>query len=87
MTNIQLYLAIGIPVFVILCSLVIGILQLNRVAAQLNGRLTSLESNINTRFSTLDNRINTFESDIKTLVKVTSDFDVRVARLEERLAR
>lgn len=87
MTNVQLYFAIGIPTFTVLCSLMIGIFQLNHVVTQLNARFTSLESNMNTRFSTLDNRMNMFESDIKTLVKVTNDFDVRLARLEERLAR
>lgn len=87
MTNVQLYFAIGIPTFAVLCSLMVGIFQLNHVVTQLNARFTSLESNMNTRFSTLDNRMNMFESDIKTLVKVTNDFDVRLARLEERLVR
>lgn len=98
MTNVQLYFAIGIPTFTVLCSLMIGIFQLNHVVTQLNARFTSLESNMNarsnslesnmnSRFAGLESKMNMLEGDIRTLVKVTNEFDVRLARLEERLAR
>jgi hypothetical protein len=86
-TNVQLYFAIGIPTFTILCSLMIGIFQLNHVMTQLNARFTSLENTMNTRFSSLESRMNLFDSDLKMLVRATNDLDVRLARLEERLAR
>ena len=87
MNNVQLYFAIGIPTFTVLCSLMIGIIQLSHVMTQLNARFTSLGNDMNTRFSSSENRVNMFESDIKALVKVTNEFNVRLARLEERLAR
>ena len=87
MTNVQLYFAIGVPTFTVLCSLMIGIFQLNSVVGQLNARFTALESNMNTRFTSLETRMGIFENDIKTLVKVSNDLDVRLARLEERTAR
>lgn len=43
MTNIQIYFAIGVPTFVILCSLIIGIFQLNHAVDQINLRFTSME--------------------------------------------
>jgi hypothetical protein len=87
MNNMQLYFAIGIPTFTVLCSLMIGIFQLNQVMTQLNARFTSLESNINTRFASLEGRMNLFDSDVKMLVRSSNDLDVRLGRLEERLAR
>jgi hypothetical protein len=87
MNNVQLYFAIGIPTFSILVGIVIGIFQSNHVLNQLNLRFTSLESNIHGRFTILEGRINLLESDIKTIVRVTNELDVRLARLEERTAR
>ncbi len=76
MTNVQLYLAIGVPTFTVLLGIVIGLIQSNHVLNQLNLRFTSLEG-----------RINLFDQDMKTLVRVSNDLDIRLARLEERLAR
>jgi hypothetical protein len=87
MTNVQLYFAIGVPTFTVLIGIMIGIFQLNHVLNQINLRFTSLETTMNTRFSTLEGRMNLFDQDMKTLVRVTNELDVRLARLEERLAR
>jgi hypothetical protein len=87
MTNVQLYFAIGVPTFTVLIGIMIGVFQLNHVLNQINLRFTSLETTMNTRFSTLEGRMNLFDQDMKTLVRVTNELDVRLARLEERLAR
>jgi len=86
MNNVQLYFAIGIPTFSVLCALVIGLFQLNHVVGQINARFTSLENVMTSLFSALEGRINLFEGDIKMLVRATNELDVRLARLEERLA-
>jgi len=83
MNNVQLYFAIGIPTFTVLLGIVIGLFQSNHVLNQLNLRFTSLES----RFTSLEGRIQLLDSDMKTLVRASNDLDVRLARLEERLAR
>jgi len=87
MTNVQLYFAIGIPTFTVLVSLVIGIYQLNHVVNQMNLRFTSLENRMNSLESWLDSRMAVIEADIKTIVRIFGDLDVRLARLEERTAR
>jgi len=87
MTNIQLYFAIGVPTFTVLLGIVIGLFQSNHVLNQLNMRFTSLETTMNSWFSSLEGRMNLFDQDMKTLVRVSNDLDVRLARLEERLAR
>jgi hypothetical protein len=76
MNNVQLYFAIGIPTFTVLVGIVIGLFQSNHVLNQLNLQFTSLEG-----------RMQLLDSDIKTLVRASNDLDVRLARLEERLAR
>jgi Flp pilus assembly protein TadG len=98
MTNVQLYFAIGVPTFAVLVGIVIGFFQsnhavnqnaqaLNQALSQLNLRFTSLENTMNTRFSILEGRFNLMDSDMKTLVRASNDLHVRLARLEERLAR
>jgi hypothetical protein len=87
MNNVQLYFAIGVPTFTVLVGIVIGVFQSNHALNQLNLRFTSLESTMNSRFSAMDVRFQLLESDMKTLVRATNDLDVRLARLEERLAR
>lgn len=91
MNNVQLYFAIGIPTFSILIGIMIGLFQSNHVLNQLNLRFTSLESNMNSRINSLESnvtsRFSLVEADLKMLVRATNEFDVRLARLEERMAR
>ena len=87
MNNVQLYFAIGIPTFTVLCSLMIGIFQLNHTLNQINSRFTTLENRMSSLESRLDARMSVIESDIKTIVRIIGDLDVRLARLEERTAR
>ena len=87
MNNVQLYFAIGIPTFTVLCSLMIGIFQLNHSVNQINLRFTSLENRIGSFESRVESRMSLIEADLKTIVRVINDLDVRVARLEERTAR
>ncbi len=87
MTDVQLYFAIGVPTFTVLVSLMVGIFQLNHAVAQINLRFATLENRMNSMETRLDARMAVIESDIKTLVRLFGDFDVRLARLEERTAR
>ena len=94
MTDVQLYFAIGIPTFTVLCSLMIGIFQLNHAVNQINLRFTSLENRLGAsegRVGSLENRLDArlavIESDMKTLVRLLGDLDTRIARLEERSVR
>ncbi len=87
MNNVQLYFAIGIPTFTVLCSLMIGVFQLNHTRTMINARFSSLEANMSVRFNLLEGKMGVFKQDMKTLVKITNDLDVRLARIEERTSR
>ena len=87
MSNLQLYFAMGVPTFTVLVGIVIGLFQSNHVLNQLNLRFTSLENRFTSLESRFESRMSIIENDMKTLVRVTNDLDVRLARVEERLAR
>ena len=87
MTDIQLYFAIGVPTFTVLCSLMVGIFQLNHAVGQINLRFTSLENRMTASESRMEARMSVIEADLKTIVRLISDMDVRIARLEERTTR
>ena len=87
MNNVKLYFAIGIPTFTVLVGIVIGLFQSNHVLNQINLRFTTLEARFTSLESRFETRMGMIDSDIKTLVRLHNDLDVRLARLEERLAR
>ena len=87
MTNVQLYFAIGVPTFTVLVSLIIGIFSLNHSVNQINLRIATLENRMSSLETRLDARMSVIETDLKTLVRIIGDMDVRIARLEERTAR
>jgi hypothetical protein len=68
----------------VLVGIFIGIYQSNHVLNQLNLRLTGLENRMTALENRLDARMSVMESDIKTIVRIIVDLDVRIARLEER---
>jgi len=76
MTNIQLYLAIGVPTVTVLLGILVGVWQTGQMVNQMN-----------LRFTVLEGRFNLLDQDMKMLVRASNDLDVRLARLEERLAR
>jgi heme exporter protein D len=76
MTNAQLWIAVGIPAFTMLMTLLGSIWQSNNVLNQISFRIGSIET-----------RMGSLEQDMKTIVRVVNDLDNRLSRLEERLAR
>ncbi len=92
MTDLQLYLAIGIPTLAMLIGVLTNAIQYN----SLNARFNSLEGTVNARFNSVDGRFNGLESrmesrfnnlDVKfdTLTGKVIDVDNRVTRIEAKL--
>ena len=76
MTDAQLYLAIGLPVFAVAMNMVAGILQMNSISA----RITTLESSLGARLGSLNARC-------ETLIGKVIDIDNRLTRVEAILER
>jgi hypothetical protein len=87
MTNIQPYFAIGVPTFTVLLGMMVGVFQLNHVMNQINLRFTALEDRMSSLESRLGARMSVIEGDIRTIMRIIGNLDVRVARLEERTTR
>jgi hypothetical protein len=94
-TDLQLYLAIGIPAFIVLIGILMNAIQYN----SLNARFNSLEGTVNSRFNNVDGRFNSVETRLsgmdarfnrlddkfETLIGKVIDVDNRVTRIEAKL--
>lgn len=76
MSNEQLYLAIGLPVFAIVMSTIANMMQ-----------ISSLNANFNARFTSLENRITSIENRFDTLLGKVVEIDNRLTRVEAILER
>lgn len=83
MTDLQLYILIGIPLVALLSNTALYIHLSSRVTsleARMDSRILSLESHMDARFNSMETRLDLI------LGKVT-DLDTRVSVLEDRSAR
>jgi len=85
MTDVQLYLAIGLPVFAFLLNIALGVIQTNALQARItsvensmNSRFASAESNTNARFTSLESNMNA------RLTSLESNMNARLSGLETR---
>jgi hypothetical protein len=69
-TDVQLYLAIGIPTFAVLVGILTNVVQWNAV---------------NARFNSIDARFNSLDVKFDTLTGKVIDVDNRVTRIEAKL--
>ncbi len=93
MTDMRLYLAVGLPVIAILVSTLVNVVQFSAM----NGRISSLDSRLDAGVSKLDARIDRFEARVDARIgSLEAKFDMltgkviemdnRLTRLEERLS-
>jgi hypothetical protein len=92
MTDLQLYLAIGLPVFAILMNIAVTGIQVTTINARItsletavNNRINGLESAFGSRFNTLEMRFTGLETRFDTLIGKVIEIDTRLTRVEERL--
>jgi hypothetical protein len=76
MTNLQLYLAAGLPTLAVLVGILMNAVMLSWLSTSLNARMASLDN----RMASLENRIDILTGKVVGLVN-------RFSRLEERLER
>jgi archaellum component FlaC len=98
MTDVQLYIAIGLPVFAFLLNIALSVIQTNSLQArmtsvetQMNARFTSLESTTNSRFASLESNMNArFASVENHMSNLETRFDTltdKVVDIDNRLTR
>jgi hypothetical protein len=95
MTNVQLYLAIGMPTGAILVGIVLNVVQINAINARLSAmetRINNLEArmdhrfdNVDAGFNSMDARFNNLEVIFDTLIGKVLELGNRVTRIEAKL--
>ena len=81
MTDVQLYLAIGIPTLAVLAGILANVVQF----AAVNARITNLETRVDARFNAMDARFNAVDVKFDLLTSKVIDLDNRVTRIEAKL--
>jgi len=88
MTNVQLYLAIGIPTFAVLVGMLTNAIYYSSINARLSSmdaRFNNMEARFDARFASIDARFNNLEVKFDTLIGKVIDLDNRVTRIEAKL--
>jgi hypothetical protein len=76
-TDVQLYLAIGIPTFAVLIGILTNVIHHSSTNARFNS--------IDAWFGSLDSRFNNLDAKFDTLTGKVIDVDNRVTRIEAKL--
>jgi phage host-nuclease inhibitor protein Gam len=90
MTDVQLYFAIGLPVFAFLPNIALGVIQTNSLQARItsvetgmSARLARLETTTNARFASLESNMNarfaSLESRFDTLTGKVQSYHAQAA--------
>lgn len=88
MTDIQLYLAIGIPTFAVLIGILTNVVHHSSTNARFNSvetRISNLETRVDARFNIVEARFNGLDVKFDTLTGKVIDVDNRFTRIEAKL--
>ena len=77
MTDLQLYLAIGIPTFAVIVGILMNVIHHSAVNARFNS--------VDARFNSVDARFNNLDAKFDMLTGKVIDVDNRVTRIEAKL--
>ena len=77
MTDLQLYLAIGIPTFAVIVGILMNVVHHSAVNARFNS--------VDARFNSVDVRFNNLDVKFDTLTGKVIEVDNRVTRIEAKL--
>jgi len=72
-TNLQLYLAIGLPIIAVLASLTVSLVQISGIREEMRTNMQMIREDIRE-----------IRSDIKILTGKVADIDTRLSVIEER---
>ena len=75
MTNLQLYLAVGLPIIAVLTALVVSLVQISGIRSDLRESLREIREDIRE-----------IRADLKLLTGKVIEIDNRLTRLEERFS-
>jgi hypothetical protein len=80
MSNLQLFLAAGLPTI----SVLIGILLSQRSTDKLEKRIDGFEQRSDTRFDRVESRLDRIEADLREFYSTIGQHEIRMDALEKR---
>ncbi len=80
MSNLQLFLAAGLPTV----SVLLGILLSQRSTEKLEKRIDSFEQRTDTRFGRVESRLDRIEADLREFFRTIGQHEIRMDNLEKR---
>jgi hypothetical protein len=85
MTNIQLYLAIGLPIIAVLTSLTVSLLQVSAIRGEMRGIRADFREDMHSLRAEFREDMRALRTDLNTLTGKVVEIDNRLTRIEERL--
>ena len=67
MSNLQLYIAVGLPTLAVLTSLVISLVQISAIRQEMHAQNSALREDVHTQIAEIREDIREIRSDIKLL--------------------
>ncbi len=80
MSNLQLFLAIGVPVLV----MIVGFVLQGRAFSSLRDEMLARFESVNGRFDSLERRVGVIEADLRQFYSITGNHEGRIGSLEKR---
>jgi septal ring factor EnvC (AmiA/AmiB activator) len=91
-TNLQLYIAIGIPIIAVLASLTVSLLQVSGIRAELTGiradlrqQAADFREDLRHQAANFREDMQQMRADLRTMTGKIVEIDNRLTRLDERL--
>ena len=85
MTNIQLYLAVGLPIIAVLTSLTVSMLQVSAIRGEMRGIRADFREDMHGLRAEFREDMRALRADLNTLTGKVIEIDNRLTRIEERL--
>jgi len=87
MTDIQLYLAMGIPILAILTSLTVSLIQVSGIREDVRALRSDFREDMRALRSDFREDMHGIRTDLSTLTGKVVEIDNRLTRIEERIER
>lgn len=87
MTNLQLYLALGIPALVFLAGAFMNVIALSGLREEVKSvreEVKALREEMRESFRRVDHRLDVIEADLRQFYKVQGEHAIDIARLKDK---
>lgn len=84
MTNIQLFLSIGIPTLAVLIGFLLNNARLSSIESSLGARIGSVESNLGARIGGVESRLTAIEGDLRQFYRDLGAHEAEINNLKSQ---